>query len=110
MGEETIQGWIDKMQDYFIPEKAAGIDTSIQLHLSGDEGGDWAIVIKDQKLVVTKESLPAPRLTLGGDAQDVLKILSGQMDGMRAFMQGKVKVSGDMGLAMKMMNLFNKPV
>jgi putative sterol carrier protein len=47
---------------------------------------------------------------LGGDAQDVLKILSGQMDGMRAFMQGKVKVSGDMGLAMKMMNLFNKPV
>jgi putative sterol carrier protein len=110
MGEDTIQGWIDKMQDYFIPEKAAGIDTSIQLHLSGEQGGDWAIVIKDKKLTVTKDALLTPRLTLAGDAQDVLKILSGQMDGMRAFMQGKVKVSGDMSLAMKMMNLFNKPV
>jgi putative sterol carrier protein len=109
MADMNIQEWINQLPQYFIPEKANGIDATIQLHLSGEGGGDWAVLIHDQKLEVVQGEVSNPRLVMSGDAQDVLQILSGQMDGMRAFMQGKIKVQGDMGLGMKMMSLFKRP-
>ena len=35
--------------------------------------------------------------------------MTGQLDGTAAFMQGKLKVKGDMGLAIKMPTLFRRP-
>ncbi len=109
MAESTIQEYINQLPEYFIPANAAGIDADIQLHLTGDQGGDWWISIHNQKLTEGKGDIPNPKLTLNGDAQDVLKVLTGQMDPMRAFMQGKFRVTGDMSLAMKLMNLFKRP-
>lgn len=109
MNEMTIQNWLDKVPEYFIPTNAAGVDADMQLLLSGEQGGDWVVSIHNQQVAVKKGTVPNPRLTLGGDAQDVLKILSGQMEGMRAFMQGKIKVTGDIGLAMKLSNMFRNP-
>ena len=40
---------------------------------------------------------------------DYVKISTGQMDGTAAFMQGKLKIKGDMGLAIKMQSLFRRP-
>jgi putative sterol carrier protein len=39
----------------------------------------------------------------------MMDILTGKMDGVRAFMMGKLKVSGDMNLAQQLINLFNLP-
>jgi putative sterol carrier protein len=109
MTEMNIQDWVNQLPQYFIPEKSNGIDATIQLNLSGDGGGEWAVLIHDQKLEVVPGEVSNPRLVMSGNAQDVLQILSGQMDGMRAFMQGKLKVQGDMSLAMKMASLFKRP-
>jgi putative sterol carrier protein len=43
------------------------------------------------------------------DAGDYVKISLGQLDGTAAFMQGKLKIKGDMGLAIKMASLFKRP-
>jgi putative sterol carrier protein len=43
------------------------------------------------------------------DAADYVKISLGQLDGTAAFMQGKLKIKGDMGLAMKMASIFKRP-
>ena len=34
----------------FKPEKAAGIDVIAQINVTGLEGGNWTVTIKDQKL------------------------------------------------------------
>ena len=34
--------------------------------------------------------------------EDFVAIREGQLDGMQAFMMGKIEVEGDMGLAMKL--------
>ena len=37
---------------------------------------------------------------------DFVKLATGKMDGMKAFMTGKLKVKGDMSLVMKMQKYF----
>jgi putative sterol carrier protein len=63
-------------------------------------------VIKDNKCTVTQGTAPAAKLTVTADSADFIKIFTGQLDGMQAFMQGKLKLAGDMSLAMKLMGLF----
>ena len=45
-------------------------------------------------------------MTLTADSQDYVKIFTGELDGMQAFMQGKIKLAGDLNLAMKLMQMF----
>jgi putative sterol carrier protein len=45
-------------------------------------------------------------VTVGFD--DFLKLAQGALDPTMAFMQGKLKVAGDMGVAMKLQSLFAK--
>ncbi len=40
---------------------------------------------------------------------DWVKIMTGKLDGTTAFMQGKLKTKGDLGLAMKMPTMFRRP-
>lgn len=96
----------EKMPAVFLPEKAAGVDTIIQFNLSGEDGGEWYLVIKDQKCEVAKGTHPAPKMTLSANSADLVKILTGEMDGVQAFMQGKLRLQGDMGAAMKLMSVF----
>jgi len=106
MSDPTISDFMVRLGVAFIPKKAAGIDASIQLKLTGAQSADWVATIKDAKCTLTQGTAPAPKLTVSADSADFIKIFSGQLDGMQAFMQGKLKVTGDMSLAMKLMGLF----
>jgi putative sterol carrier protein len=106
MADPTIQDFMSRMPAAFIPEKAAGVEAGIQLKLTGAQASDWYVTIQDGKCTTAQGSLPAPSLTLTADADDFIRIFTGQMDGMQAFMQGKLKLAGDMSVAMKLMGLF----
>jgi putative sterol carrier protein len=95
-----------KMPEAFLPEKAPGLDAVLQFKFSGAEAGDWNITIKDGKCAVAKGVAANPRMTLSADSSDYVKIFTGELDGMQAFMQGKIKLSGDLNLAMKLMTMF----
>ncbi len=99
----------DQMPQFLNTEKAAGTNATIQFDLSGDNGGKWWIRIVDGSASSGEGEAENPNLTLLADAQDYVKISLGQIDGTAAFMQGKLKIKGDMGLAIKMQTLFNRP-
>jgi hypothetical protein len=40
------------LQARFKPEKTAGINVIAQLNVTGPEGGNWTITLKDQKMQV----------------------------------------------------------
>ena len=45
-------------------------------------------------------------MTLTADSSDYISLFTGELDGMQAFMQGRLKLGGDLNLAMKMMQMF----
>jgi putative sterol carrier protein len=106
MPDPTISEFIDRMQAAFVPEKAAGVDATIQLKLTGSQPGEWFITIKDAQCTITPGLANAARMTVTTDSADFIKLFTGQLDGMQAFMQGKIRIAGDMGLALKLLNLF----
>ena len=101
---------VDAMPHYLIPEKAGSTKATIVFDLSGDQGGKWWVKIHDGVAESGKGDAPeAPNLTLLADANDWVRIMTGQQDPTAAFMQGKLKIKGDMGLAIKMQSLFKRP-
>lgn len=106
MTEYTVEQLIRNHEKAFQPEKAMGLDAVIQYHLTGEEGGDWIITIRDDKCNVQEGVAENPKMTLTADAREFGDILLGKMDGMAAFMQGKLKLAGDLNLAMKLTGFF----
>lgn len=90
----------------FMPEKAAGVDTVVQFKFTGSQASEWYVVIKDGKCEVTQGTHPSPKMTMTVDSDDYIKISTGELDATQAFMKGKVKVAGDMGIALKMGQFF----
>ncbi len=103
---QTVTELMSKMPKAFLPEKAPGLDAVIQFKFSGAEPGDWFATIKNDKCSVEKGTAPSPKMTLSADSADYVKIFTGELDGMQAFMGGKLKLAGDLNLAMKLMTMF----
>lgn len=90
----------------FMPEKAEGVDTVVQYKFTGSDTSEWHLIVKDKTLTVTEGLHPDPKMTMTVDADSYLKISTGELDPTMAFMKGKVKVNGDMGIALKMGQFF----
>jgi putative sterol carrier protein len=93
----------------FLSERAAGINATVCMQVTGAGGGSWYITIKDQQCAVSQTAVPNPRLTISMTAQDANLILAGKLDAMKAYMQGKLRMTGDMNLAMRFTSLFKSP-
>jgi len=105
----TPQEVFDQMPANINPDAAKGMNATIQFNLSGDTGGQWYVAIKDGKADVHKGTASSANMTLSMSAQDYVDMIMGKLNGQMAFMSGKLKISGDMGLAMKMQSLFKRP-
>ena len=87
------------------PEKVAGLNAIFQFDLSGDNGGVWHVVLADGDGHVAEGPAENPGVTISMADQDFVALTEGKLDGTMAFMSGKLKVKGDMGLAMKLQTL-----
>ena len=99
----------EQMPSALDPARAGSTNATIQFDLTGDNGGKWWVKIQDGKAESSTGEAESPQLTITMDAKDYVKMSLGQLDGTAAFMQGKLKIKGDMGLAIKMQSLFRRP-
>lgn len=106
MTDYTVEQLVRNHEKAFKPEAAEGVDAVIQYHLTGEQGGDWIITIKDGKCSVAKGQAENPKMTMTADAQDFKDVLTGKANGMQYFMQGKLKLAGDLNMAMKLTSFF----
>ncbi len=102
----TVDESFVTMQSIFNPSAAAGLNKTFQWNISGDQAGTWALKIANQTCELAREAAEKPDITFNVKDTDWLSIAEGKLDPMNAFMTGKVKVTGDMMLAMRVPNLF----
>jgi putative sterol carrier protein len=102
----TVDESFVTMQSIFNPSAAAGLNKTFQFNISGEQAGTWALKVANQTCELVRNAVENPSITFNIKDQDWLSIAEGKMDAMNAFMTGKVKVTGDMMLAMRLQNLF----
>ena len=95
-----------EMVKHFNPGAAAGTTASFQFAISGPQGGTWALDIKDGACELVTGGVETPSVTISLADEDWLAIREGKLNSQMAFMQGKLKISGDMNLAMKLQTMF----
>jgi putative sterol carrier protein len=85
----------DAMPDSFVADAAAGVDAVFQYNISGEGGGDWHCVVKDEKCRVEAGIHEKPSCTLKMDGGDFLDMMNGKLPAMQAYTSGKLKLEGD---------------
>ena len=84
------------------PEKAKSINAIYQFKVTGDEGGDWYVDLTAEPPEVSAGVHDQAKCTITVGDADFVDIVSGKLNAQMAFMSGKLKIAGDMGLAMKL--------
>ncbi|TFY90568.1 SCP-2 family sterol carrier protein [Pseudomonas kairouanensis] len=95
---------VEAMKAKFDPSAAAGLDLVFGFRI--DESQHFSLVVKDKTCELLEGENPDAQVTLVMDGDTMKGLVSGETDGMQAFMAGKLRAEGDMMLAMKLSELF----
>ena len=108
-GVDTLLAQIfEGMRAAFVPERAAGQSAVAQWDIGAADGAHtFQVKMADGQCTVSPGTPDTPRVTLALTLPDFLRFVAGQLDGMQAFMSGKLKLSGDMMFATTMQNWFD---
>ena len=102
---ESVEAFFNELPNRVDPNKIAGINATYQFNITGDNGGEWAVKLADGKAEVTKGQAENPNITLTTSDENWMAITNGSLSGQTAFLTGKLKIQGDMSLAMKLQGL-----
>jgi putative sterol carrier protein len=103
---ESVRAIFDEMPKRLSPEAAKGVDVVVRFQLTGSAGGTYFLEIQNGAAHVSSRSNRQPQLSVSVSAADFVALVGGQLNGQLAFLNGKLKMLGDMGLAMKLPTLF----
>ena len=90
------------VQDLANDMKARVEGGAFEASIKFDCGEDGVLVIDHQSVSTTDQEADC---TVGVSLEDLEAIVAGDLDPTAAFMQGKLKVEGDMAVAMKLSQL-----
>lgn len=96
------------MPTVFRADMAEGINAIVQLIVTGPEAGNWFLTIKDRTFGVQQGTAETPNLTITGESTTWLQIMRGELRAEQAFLGGKLKFAGDVGLLLKLATLFSR--
>ena len=106
MAIADVKEVFDKMPEVFDADAAQGLDAVFQLEITGDDGGNWNIVVQDGTCDIVEGAHAEPSVTLTMSAETWLGMINQEINSMQAFMGGQLKVSGDIMLAQRVGQLF----
>lgn len=113
MAKWLTQEWLDEQTRLSAdqPERP-GASARMQYSITGgpDGGVQYYWVLEDGRLLENKiGTLPDPELTLTIFWDDAMQMQKGELDEQAAFMQGKVKVEGNMAKLMALLPITSSP-
>ncbi|MCG3777328.1 MAG: hypothetical protein JW388_0013 [Nitrospira sp.] len=106
MNPNTVKEFFALLPGTLDAEAAEDLDVVYQFDLSGAQGGQYILTIREGACQVTAGLHEDPHVSLSMAGEDCIKILKGQLSGPAVAMSGRLKISGDIGLAMQLKALF----
>ena len=91
------------MGERFDSDAASGVDEVFQFDI---DDSIWHAVIADGKCEVAEGGSDEADVTLAMSLETFQGVMSGNIDGMEAFMSGDLQASGDIMLAPRLTDLF----
>ncbi|GAB3106364.1 SCP2 sterol-binding domain-containing protein [Aestuariicella hydrocarbonica] len=88
----------------FDRQAAEGLEACFQITIP--DAGDCYLVVSDSQCFLNEGISDSPTVILTMDLQTLIDVLSGTVNGMQAFMFGRIKADGDMAHATKLSELF----
>jgi putative sterol carrier protein len=109
-GADTVLHQIfSGMTEAFLPDKAGSQSAVIQYDINvGGTVHSYQLKIAGGKCELVKGAAGPARVTLALQAPDFLRLVTGKLNGMQAFMTGKLKLTGDMMFAQVMQGWFEQ--
>ena len=105
----AVQEVFSVMEKRLTTDKAEKINKSYLFDIGGEGGGKWKVdLTKGSDWVTPNYDGDDANCTITvPEGDDWVAIAAGKMNPTMAFMQGKVKVKGDMSLALKLQTLLS---
>jgi putative sterol carrier protein len=100
---DSTREFFESLETRVDPAKAKGMTASYKFNIEG--AGSWNVDVDDGKVTVTENGGEADT-TISASDETFMKIAKGEQNPTAAYMSGKLKVSGDLGQAMKLQKLF----
>jgi putative sterol carrier protein len=100
---ESAREFFEGLSERIDSERARGLDASYRFDIEG--AGTWRLEADGDRVVVSESDAPADCI-IRTDERTFLRIVGGEQSPMGAYMTGKVRVEGDLGLALKLRELF----
>jgi putative sterol carrier protein len=100
----TPREFFETMQDEL--SKVKGLGAVYQFKITGENGGNWYLDATGDEPVVAEGIHDSPGATFTALDKDFVDMATGKLASQMAFMMGKLKVSGDMMLAMRLQAIF----
>lgn len=101
---ETVEHYFETLGDRFTPDGSMGVTATYQFELEGS--GTWHVNVNDGTFELHEGASDAPTATFKMKGDDYVKMVNGDLSGQMAFMTGKLKISGQIPMAMKLKNIF----
>ncbi|MAY42250.1 MAG: SCP-2 family sterol carrier protein [Oceanospirillaceae bacterium] len=99
-----LQSIFTQMEQRFNPSAAEGTDAIFQYEIS--DAGHWVVTVQDSQCTIAEGDSDEATVTLRMDSATLEDVMSGETDGMQAFMSGQIQADGDIMLATKLAVLF----
>ena len=103
---DSVKQFFDELGEKMDATKTAGMNCVYQFDIEGENGGQWMVKLNDGSVEVSEGTDENANITLNATDENWLAIVSGQINGQTAFLTGKLKIKGDMSLAMKLQSIF----
>lgn len=102
----TVSKVIEKLTSRFLPDNAQGVSATYQFML--DDADDFYFTIADKTLTVERGEHADPDITLIVNSETFIRVVTGEQDGMSAFLKGQLRAEGNVMLATKLSKYFSK--
>ncbi len=110
MSVETAREYFEQKIPEIIQQRAdrlKSIGAIYEFQITGDDGGTWTLNLKEEPAYIQEESAGEPDCTVVMQDMAFVKMINGDLKPQMAFLTGKLKVTGNMGLALKLTTLFD---